>query len=133
MLRQVTWKAVDSSYRCRSIKLRASAVLAIALVAGCAAGPSRDDPLEPMNRSLYQVHDAVDTAVVRPVAQAYGDYVPPLIRTGVSTVFNNINDLFSAVNGILQGKLEKAGDDLGRVVLNTGFGLIDNVLNTIVR
>lgn len=106
-----------------AMRMRALAVLAVALVAGCAAGPTRDDPLEPMNRTLYQVHDAVDTAVVRPVAQAYVDFVPSLIRTGVSNVFNNINDLFSAVNGVLQGKLDKAGDDLGRVVLNTGFGL----------
>lgn len=120
---QVMWTVIESSQRWRALKLRAGAVLAVALIAGCAAGPSRDDPLEPMNRTLYQVHDVVDTAVVRPVAQAYVDFVPPLIRTGVSNVFNNINDLFSAVNGILQGKLEKAGDDLGRVLLNTGFGL----------
>ena len=106
-----------------AMKVRALAVLAVALVAGCAAGPTRDDPLEPMNRTLYQVHDAVDTAVVKPIAQAYINVVPQLIRTGVSNVFNNIDDLFSAVNGLLQGKLDKAGDDLGRVLLNTGFGL----------
>ena len=41
----------------------------------------------------------------------------------MSNVFNNIDDLFSAVNGLLQGKLDKFGDDLGRVMLNTGFGL----------
>ena len=43
-------------------------------------------------------------------------------------MFNNIDDLFSAVNGLLQGKLDKAGNDLGRVMVNTlaGFGgLID--------
>ena len=45
------------------------------------------------------------------------------IRTGVSNVFNNIDDLFSAINDLLQGKLDKFGDDLGRVLLNTGFGL----------
>ncbi len=114
---------IESSYRCRALKLRACAVLAVALIAGCASGPTRVDPLEPMNRTLYEVHDTVDTAIVRPVAQAYVDFVPQLFRTGVSNVFNNINDLFSAANGLLQGKLEKAGDDLGRVLLNTGFGL----------
>ncbi len=102
---------------------RASLVVAVALLAGCAAAPARDDPLEPMNRALYEFHDAVDTAVVKPVAQGYIDIVPLLIRTGISNVFNNLDDLFSAVNGLLQGKLEKFGDDLGRVVLNTGFGL----------
>ena len=109
--------------RRRTLRSRAGAVLLSALVAGCATGPSREDPFEPMNRAMYQVHDAVDTAVVKPVAQAYVDVVPQLIRTGVSNVFNNIDDLVSAVNGLLQGKLDKFGDDLGRVVLNTGFGL----------
>lgn len=103
---------------------RACAIAAAALVAGCATGPSaKDDPLEPMNRTLYEVHDAVDTAVVRPIAQAYVDVVPQPVRQSVSNVFNNIQDLFSGINGILQGKLDKAGDDFGRVVLNTGFGL----------
>ena len=97
--------------------------MAVALLAGCAAAPSRDDPFEPMNRALYEFHDTVDTAVVKPVAQAYIDVVPELIRTGVSNVFNNIEDLISAVNDLLQGKLDKLDDDLGRVLLNTAFGL----------
>jgi len=97
--------------------------VAVALLAGCAAAPSRDDPFEPMNRGLYQVHDTVDTAIVKPLAQAYIDIVPQLIRTGVSNVYNNLDDLFSALNGLLQGKLDKFGDDLGRVVLNTSFGI----------
>ena len=109
--------------RRRTLRSRACTVLLTVLVAGCAMGPSRDDPFEPMNRTLYQVHDAVDTAVVKPVAQAYIDVVPQVIRSGVSNVFNNIDDLFSAVNDLLQGKLDKFGDDFGRVVLNTGFGL----------
>ncbi len=109
--------------RRRTPRSCAGVVLLTAFVAGCATAPSRNDPLEPMNRAMYQVHDAVDTAVVKPVAQAYIDVVPQLIRTGVSNVFNNIDDLVSAVNGLLQGKLDKFGDDLGRVVLNTGFGL----------
>ena len=86
-------------------------------------GPSREDPFEPSNRVMYQVSDAIDTAVVKPVAQAYVDVVPQPIRAGVSNFFNNIDDMVSAVNDLLQGKLDKLGDDLGRVVLNTGFGL----------
>jgi phospholipid-binding lipoprotein MlaA len=35
---------------------------------------------------------------------------------------SNIDDLFSGINGLLQGKLEKAGHDFGRVTLNTGMG-----------
>ena len=99
------------------------AALAVALLAGCAAAPSRDDPFEPMNRALYEFHDTVDTAVVKPVAQAYIDVVPEFARTAVSNVFNNIEDLVSAVNDLLQGKLDKLDNDLGRVMLNTTWGL----------
>ena len=109
--------------RRRPALARAALAVAVALLAGCAAAPSRDDPLEPMNRALYEFHDTVDTAVVKPVAQAYIDVVPELIRTGVSNVFNNIEDLISAVNSLLQGKLDKFDDDLARVVLNTAFGV----------
>jgi phospholipid-binding lipoprotein MlaA len=103
--------------------LARAAVLAFAaLVAGCATGPSKVDPLEPMNRAAFQVHEALDSAVVKPVAEGYVAVVPKLIRTGINNVFNNIDDLFSAVNGFLQGKPDKAGNDLGRVMVNTLFG-----------
>ena len=98
-------------------------VLAAALLAGCAATPSRVDPLEPMNRAFFQFHDAVDTAVVKPAIQAYIDIVPEFFRTAVSNVFNNIDDLISALNDLLQGKLDKFGNDMGRVILNTGWGV----------
>lgn len=100
-----------------------AALAAAAFLFGCAATPSKVDPLEPMNRVMYDVHDVVDTNVVKPLVQAYVDVVPQFLRTGVSNVFNNIDDLFSALNGLLQGKPEKAGNDLGRVLLNTTVGI----------
>ena len=103
-------------------KFSGSVVLAAVLLAGCAAAPSRVDPLEPMNRALFDVHTAVDNAVVRPAIQAYVDVVPAPIRTSISNVFNNIDDLISAVNDLLQGDLDRFGNDMGRVILNTGFG-----------
>ncbi len=106
----------------------AGAALLGALCAGCATAPSKVDPLEPMNRALYQVHDALDSAVAKPVAEGYEAVVPKFVRTAFGNVFHNIDDLFSAVNGILSGRFDSAGNDLGRVMLNTlaGFGgLID--------
>jgi len=76
-----------------------------------------------MNRALYKVHDVLDTNIVKPVAEGYATVVPQFMRTGFANVFNNIDDLFSAVNGLLQGKPEKAGNDLGRVLINTFFGM----------
>jgi phospholipid-binding lipoprotein MlaA len=104
--------------------LHAAAIaLAASLVAGCAASPSRVDPFEPMNRAFYQVHDAVDTAVMKPAIQVYIDVVPQPIRKSVSNFFNNIDDLISAINDLLQGDLDRFGNDMGRVTLNTGWGL----------
>ena len=102
---------------------RLIAATALALLAGCAATPSKVDPLEPMNRALYKVHDVLDTNIVKPVAEGYTTVVPKFMRTGFANVFNNIDDLFSAVNGLLQGKPDKAGNDLGRVLINTFFGM----------
>lgn len=97
----------------------------VALLAGCATTPSNPaDPLEPMNRAMYRVHDVVDTNVVKPIAQGYVDFVPHFIRKGISNVFNNIDDAFSALNGTLQGKFDEAGNDMGRVMVNSLFGVL---------
>jgi phospholipid-binding lipoprotein MlaA len=106
----------------RAIQRACALVAAVALLGGCALGPTKSDPFEPFNRAMYAIHEPIDTHVARPIAQAYVDYVPRLIRLGVSNVFNNIDDLFSGINGLLQGKPEKAGNDFGRVLINTGFG-----------
>jgi phospholipid-binding lipoprotein MlaA len=102
---------------------RAVVVLAAGLLAGCAANPSKVDPFEPMNRSFYQFHDAVDTAVMRPAIQMYIDVVPEPIRQAVSNVFNNIDDFISVINDLLQGNFDQMGHDMGRVMLNTGAGV----------
>jgi phospholipid-binding lipoprotein MlaA len=73
---------------------------------------------------MYAINDPLDKYFAKPIAQFYVDVVPSIIRTGVSNYFNNIDDLFSGINGLLQGKLDKAGDDFGRVIINTGFGLL---------
>jgi phospholipid-binding lipoprotein MlaA len=99
-------------------------LLAVTLLAGCAATPSRDDPFEPMNRASFAVHEVVDGHVVKPIAQAYVDYTPKLVQTGIHNFFGNIDDFISFINGMLQNKPEKAGNDLGRVITNTGFGLL---------
>jgi len=106
----------------RALAHAAAVVLAASLVAGCAATPSRVDPFEPMNRAFFEIHDAVDTAVMRPAIQFYIDVVPQPIRQAVSNFFNNIDDLISAMNDLLQGDLDRFGNDMGRVIFNTAWG-----------
>ena len=97
---------------------------ASALLAGCAAVPSRDDPFEPWNRAMYEVHQVVDGNLVKPIAEAYVKATPEPIRTGVSNFFGNIDDLFTGINNVLEGRGDQAGDDFGRVLLNSTFGML---------
>lgn len=106
----------------RNLVLGAAATLLTLGVIGT-AGAQVYDPLEPMNRVIFNVNDMLDRNVVRPVAQAYVSVVPRLVRTGVSNVFGNVSDAFSAINNLLQGKKEPFGSDLGRVLVNSTFGL----------
>jgi len=103
-------------------------VLLLAVLTGCAtvpggAPPSKEDPWENFNRKVYSFNEAVDEAVLKPVATAYRKVVPQLVRTGVSNVLGNVGDAWSAVNHLLQGKVG-SGLDMGmRVLSNTFFGL----------
>lgn len=98
-------------------------LIAVASLAALDAQAQVYDPLEPVNRVIFTINDKIDAAVVRPVAQAYVDYVPRLLRQGVTNVFGNLSDMFSAVNNLLQLKKEPLGNDLGRVLVNSTFGL----------
>ena len=112
-----------------SAALSARAVVAAIVVSsvtlsGCASTPSDPrDPLEPMNRAFYAFNRAADQAVINPVARGYRDYVPQPIRTGVNNFFENINDIWRAVNGLLQGDVPRAFDYVGRFFINTTIGI----------
>lgn len=111
----------------RSTSRSALAVAAaLVLMAGCATGPDADpkDPLEPLNRGVYRFNDAIDTAVLKPVATAYVEVTPSPVRTGVNNFFGNLGDLWSAVNAGLQLRPRETADNLLRFGVNTflGFG-----------
>lgn len=94
------------------------------LLGGCATGPDAHprDPLEPFNRGVSQFNDVVDSAVLKPVATAYRDVAPDLVRTGVSNFFGNLRDIWSAINATLQFKPRAAAESALRVGVNTAFG-----------
>lgn len=97
---------------------------ATTLLAGCAVGPTKEDPLEPWNRSMYEVHQVVDGNVIKPLAEAYVAATPELVRTGVANFFGNLDDIFTGINNLLEGRGQQAGDDFGRVLLNSTFGML---------
>ncbi len=99
-------------------------LLGAALLGGCASGPNAHprDPLEPFNRGVSEFNEAVDGAVLKPVATAYRDVTPDLVRTGVSNFFGNLRDVWSALNATLQLKPRAAAENALRVGVNTAFG-----------
>lgn len=103
----------------------AGLVLLSMALTGCASGPGANphDPLEPFNRGVYQFNDAVDAAVVKPVATTYQDVLPAPVRRGVRNFFANLQDAWSGVNNALQFKGEPAANSFMRFGVNTFLGL----------
>jgi phospholipid-binding lipoprotein MlaA len=106
--------------------MRSFHALAVVLVlAGCATtgegNPS--DPWEGFNRKTYAFNDALDRAVMKPVAQGYVKVTPAFAREGVNDFFDNLDDVGTMLNNFLQGKPAQGASDLGRFVVNTVFGV----------
>lgn len=80
------------------------------------------DPLEPVNRAIFEFNDALDRAIVKPLASGYQQVVPSMARTGIGNAFANLGDAWSFVNNALQFKLGPAGESLIRFGVNTLFG-----------
>jgi phospholipid-binding lipoprotein MlaA len=112
--------SADSSIQRFTVLLLAVAAL---LSAGCASTANPRDPLESVNRGIYEFNDAVDTVVMKPVAEAYRGVLPSFVRTSVRNFLDNIKDVLNLANNALQGKFYDALDDFGRIALNTTFGV----------
>lgn len=99
------------------------ALLAALLLAGCATTSENPrDPWEGFNRKSYAFNDAIDRAVLKPVAEGYEKVVPAPAREGVNNFFGNLEDIGTSLNNILQGKPTEGINDFGRFVVNTTFG-----------
>lgn len=100
--------------------------LLAAVLAGCASEPAgqADDPLQPVNRVTFQFNQKADHYVIRPIAQGYEKATPQFVRTGVTNFFNNLFYPQTIVNDFLQAKFERGGKDIGRLVVNSTFGIL---------
>lgn len=103
-----------------------AALVAMLALQGCAtvSRPDPRDPLESFNRTVFGFNDAVDAAVLKPVAKGYKAISPDWFRRGVSNFFNNLDDVWSALNNGLQGRGQAFGDSVGRVMVNTSLGIL---------
>jgi phospholipid-binding lipoprotein MlaA len=107
------------------IRTAVAALSVATFLAGCASGPNRTpgDPLEPMNRVVFKVNDAVDRTIAVPVAKGYQKVTPQPLRTAISNFFSNLGDLSNIANELLQLKITDATEDVIRFAMNTTFGI----------
>jgi phospholipid-binding lipoprotein MlaA len=114
----------------------AAAAFVAASLVGCAERPPADDPdavaeyeqindpLEPMNRVIFDFNNSVDTVFLRPLAHAYRFAVPPFGRDRVSDFLDNLNAPVVFANDMLQGNFKLASRTLERFALNSSFGVL---------
>src|SRR5690606_5409205 len=82
------------------------------------------DPLEPWNRRVYHFNQRFDEWVLLPVVNAYQAVTPRVVRSGVSNFFNNLADVGSLANSLLQLKGKRSMEITARVLFNSTFGLL---------
>ena len=103
-------------------------LLGLLFSTGCASleGESfkEGDRHEEFNRASFRLSEAVDERVMAPAARGYDRIVPGPVKRGVLNAFHNLRALDSALNGLLQGKIDSAATDLARFGVNSSLGLL---------
>ncbi len=102
---------------------------ACVLAGGCATNRAElsdpvNDPWEPYNRKMYRFNDAIDRAVLAPVARGYKKVTPDPVEKGVSNFVSNLTYPVTVINLALQGKMADSGKHLTRFLVNSTFGVL---------
>ena len=81
------------------------------------------DCFEGLNRATFGFNQALDGIVFKPIASAYR-VLPSPIKTGVSNSLDNLSNLVSIPNNIIQGDLDRAGTNTVRLIINSTLGVL---------
>ena len=81
------------------------------------------DPIEPVNRGIFWVNHQFYRYILKPVSRTYDTILPKPVRTGVYNVFDNLEYPVRFVNDLLQWKLQRAGKETGKFVINSTAGI----------
>ncbi|PKM38502.1 MAG: ABC transporter [Gammaproteobacteria bacterium HGW-Gammaproteobacteria-10] len=100
-------------------------VITLAFLNGCVSVPFEDpdDPWESWNRGVQQFNDDFDETVMKPLAKGYLFATPEPVDRGITNFFNNVDDIGVTINDLLQFKMQQAGMDISRFLVNTTAGV----------
>ena len=86
--------------------------------------PDDNDPLEVPNRMFFAFNEALDFAVIRPIAVTYRFIVPTGVRNTVRNFLRNLRSPVTLANDLLQGDLERAEITFTRFFINSTIGML---------
>ena len=108
-------------------------VVVLGFMSACATPPTgpeelaeyneANDPIEPLNREIFDFNNWVDRNAIKPVAIAYRDTVPEGVRDSSQNFINNVKSPIIFVNDVLQGESGRAAETLMRFVVNLTAGM----------
>lgn len=82
-----------------------------------------NDPLEPINRVIFEFNEFIQDAFLRPIAKLYNENVNVTVRQGIGNFLENLSSPIVIANDILQGEFERAMRTFSRTLINTTIGI----------
>jgi len=80
------------------------------------------DCFEGLNRGIFAFNQGLDKIVFKPLAHGYRKMPQPL-KSGTSNMLNNISNVVTIPNNVLQGQIHDAGINSLRLIINTTLGI----------
>ena len=81
------------------------------------------DCFEKINRASFTLNQSLDKAIFKPVARGYRT-LPTPVKRSTGNVLENLSNLVTIPNNVLQGNFRTAGVNTGRLVINTTVGIL---------
>jgi len=81
------------------------------------------DCFESVNRGIFAFNQGLDKIVFEPLSRGYRK-LPQPIRSGTSNVLNNLGNVVTIPNNVLQGQIKDAGVNSLRFLINSSLGIV---------
>ena len=82
-----------------------------------------NDPLESINRVIFEFNESLQDYLLRPTANFYNKNINAVVRQGIGNFLSNISSPVILANDILQGNLNRAITTFTRMLINSTFGI----------